>query len=264
MFAALAKGARVLAEPAYASAAAGAVTFVLSKMLDPGGRLLHRYRDGEAAIPGHLDDYAFLIHGMLELYETTFEVDYLAGALSLNSQLLAHFWDDRNGGFYFTADDAEALLMRQKEVYDGAIPSGNSLAMLNLLRLGRITADAGLEEKGAAMGRAFGEDVSKMPSAYTRLLTAVDFAVGPSYEVVIAGDRGATATVEMLRAVRSKFLPNKIIVFLPPGPEASAIIRLAPFTANHTMIGGKTTAYVCRNYECSLPVTDAAGLLASI
>ena len=131
--------------------------------------------------------------------------------------MLEHFWDNQNGGFYFTADDGESLLIRQKEIYDGAIPSGNSIAMLNLLRLGRITADSSLEEKAAAIGRAFVENVSKMPSAYTQLMIAVDFAVGPSYEVVIAGDRRAAETGEMLRAVRSRFIPNKIIVFTSSG-----------------------------------------------
>ena len=155
MIASLATGARVLGEPAYANAAGRAVDFIFDNMLDSGGRLLHRYRDGEAAIPGNLDDYTFLIHGLLELYETTFEVDYLKKALALNGHLLKHFWDNKNGGFYFTADDGESLLIRQKEIYDGAIPSGNSIAMLNLLRLGRITADSSLEAKAVANRSCF-------------------------------------------------------------------------------------------------------------
>jgi uncharacterized protein YyaL (SSP411 family) len=262
MIAALAKGARVLDEPAYADAARRAVDFIFGKMIDSEGRLLHRYRDGEAAIPGHLDDYAFLIHGLFELYETTFNVTYLEKALTLNAYLLEHFWDGKNGGFYFTADDGEGLLVRQKEIYDGAIPSGNSIAMLNLLRLGRITASSSLEEKAAGIGRAFVGNVRQAPSAYTQLMIAVDFAVGPSYEVVIAGDWQAAETREMLQAIRSRFIPNKVIVWLPPGPESSEVIRLAPFTTDHKMIQDRATAYVCTNYECKLPTTNTAEMLS--
>ena len=262
MIAALAKGARVLEEPSYAVAAKRAADFIFKNMLTTDGRLWHRYRDGEAAITGNLDDSAFLIHGLLELYETTFEVDYLKKALAMNGHMLEHFRDDKNGGFYFTADDGEGLLVRQKEVYDGAIPSGNSIAMLDLLRLGRITADPGLEEQAAGVGRAFFEKVRQMPSAYTQLMIAVDFAAGPSYEVVIAGDRRAAVTGEMLRAISHKFIPNKVVVFLPEGPESSEIKRIAPFTAHQTVIDGKTTAYVCVNYECKLPATDTAGMLS--
>jgi uncharacterized protein YyaL (SSP411 family) len=261
MIATLAKGARVLDEPAYADAAVRAADFIFNKMLDSEGRLLHRYRDGEAAIPGHLDDYTFLIHGLLELYETTFEVNYLEKALILNSYLLDHFWDGKNGGFYFTADDGEGLLVRQKEIYDGAIPSGNSIAMLNLLRLGRITANSSLEEKAAAIGRAFVDNVRQAPSAYIQLMIAVDFAVGPSYEVVIAGDRQAAETREMLQAIRSRFIPNKVVVWLPPGPESSEVKRLAPFTADHEMVQNGATAYVCTNYECQRPVTNTTEML---
>ena len=262
MIAALAQGARALDEPGYATAAGRAVDFIFDRMLAADGRLWHRYRDGEAAVPGHLDDYAFLIHGLLELYETTFEVDYLKKALGLNEHLLKHFQDDKNGGFYFTADDGEGLLVRQKEVYDGAVPSGNSIAMLDLLRLGRITADPGLEEKAAGIGRAFSGNVRQMPSAYTQLMIAVDFAVGPSHELVIAGDPRAAETEEMLRAIRRRFIPNKVVVFLPPGPDSSRIKRIAPFTAHQTMLEGKATAYVCVNYKCKLPTTEVDGMLS--
>ena len=152
------------------------------------GRFLHRYRDGQAATPSHVDDFAFLIWGILELYVTTFEVSYLQTALELNGDLIEHFWDDNNGGFYFTADDSESLLVRQKDIYDEAIPSGNSVVMLNLLRLGRITAASDLEEKAAQIGRAFSEKVGQLPLAHTQFLVAVDFAVGSSYEVIIVGD----------------------------------------------------------------------------
>ncbi len=262
MVAALAKASRVLDEPKYTSAAKKTVDFILSNTLMSNGRLFHRYRDGEAAVPAHLDDYAFLIYGMLELYETTFRFDYLKKALSLNQHLLEHFWDNKDGGFYFTADDGESFLTRQKEIYDGAIPSGNSIAMLNLLRLGRITADPTLEEKAARIGRAFFQTVRQSPSAYTQLMTAVDFAVGPSYEVVIIGDSQSSDTREMLRAIGREFIPNKIVIFILLERDSSEIKAISPFTVHQRSIDNKATAYVCVNYNCKLPTTYVDTMLS--
>ncbi|MFH1748282.1 MAG: thioredoxin domain-containing protein, partial [Planctomycetota bacterium] len=202
MIAALAKAARALDEPQYAVAAQRAADFVLTNLRDKHGRLLKRYRQGEAGLPAHLDDYAFMVWGLLDLYEANFEVRNLEAALGLTRAMLTHFWDESAGGLYFTAADGEDLLVRTKAVYDGAIPSGNSVAMLNLLRLGRITADAELEAKASAIGQAFSAQVSRMTSAHTQLLCALDFGVGPSFEVVIAGQPDAEDTKRMLRALR--------------------------------------------------------------
>jgi uncharacterized protein YyaL (SSP411 family) len=264
MAAALAMGARVLIEPRYTASAEQSIGFIFDKMFSTEGQLLHRYRDGEAALPAHLDDYAFLIQAMLELFETTFDVDYLKKALKLNEYLLKHFWDDKNGGFYFTADDGEHLLIRQKEIYDGAVPSGNSIAMLNLLRLARMTANYDLEQKASKIGRAFFDKVRKSASAYTQLMIAVDFAVGPSYEVVIAGDPQAGDTGKMLRTVQQEFIPNKVVIFVPAGSDSSDIKHIAPFTRNQSTIEGKATAYVCVNYTCKLPTTNLYTMLSSL
>jgi uncharacterized protein YyaL (SSP411 family) len=264
MAAALAMGARVLIEPRYTASAEQSIGFIFDKMFSTEGQLLHRYRDGEAALPAHLDDYAFLIQAMLELYETTFDVDYLKKALKLNEYLLKHFWDDKNGGFYFTADDGEHLLIRQKEIYDGAVPSGNSIAMLNLLRLARMTANYDLEQKASKIGRAFFDKVRKSASSYTQLMIAVDFAVGPSYEVVIAGDPQASDTEKMLRTVQQEFIPNKVVIFVPAGSDSSDIKHIAPFTRNQSTIEGKATAYVCVNYTCKLPTTNLDTMLSSL
>jgi len=261
MIAAFAKGARVFDEPRYAEAAKATVDFILKNMRKSDGRLLHRYRDEQASLPAQVDDYAFLIWGMLELYETIFEVRYLQIALDLNRDLIEHFWDDNNGGFYFVADDGENLLVRQKEIYDGAIPSGNSVAMLNLLRLGRITANYDFEEKAARIGRAFSRNVKQSPSAYTQLMVAVDFGVGPSYEVVIAGNSQAEDTKEMLKAIRTQFIPNKVMILRPTEQESPDSDHLAEFTKHHLSIEGKATAYVCLNYNCRLPTTDVNKML---
>lgn len=261
MIAALAKGAQVLDEPRYAQAAQKAAEFLLKQMRTPAGRLLHRYWDGQAAIPAYLDDYAFLIWGLIELYEVTFKVRYLQTALELNQELIRHFWDEQEGGFYFTADDAEQLLVRQKEIYDGACPAGNSVAMENLLRLGRMTANPDLEAKAVRLSKAFSRTVKEMPMAHTQLMAALDFALGPSYEVVIVGKEGAEDTQAMLRAIWRLFLPNKVVLFRPAEPAMPEIGRLAGFTKDLKSLDGKATAYVCRNYQCELPTTEVTQML---
>ncbi len=253
MIAAFAKAAQAFGDDSYARSAERAVDFIW-RMRDEDGRLLHRFRDGEAAIRMHLDDYAFLVWGLLELYEATFDLQYIEKAIELNGDMVKHFWDEK-GGFYSTADDSEELLVRQKEIYDGAIPSGNSVATLNMLRLARITSDPGLEEKAAGTAKAFSGIVEEHPSAHTQLMIALDFAIGPSYEVVVAGESGAEDTVEMLEALQRPFIPNKVVL-LRPAEASPAIDEIAGFTEHHETINGRATAYVCSNFSCKFPTND--------
>jgi uncharacterized protein YyaL (SSP411 family) len=255
-----AKGGQVFDEAKYTEAAEQAADFILREMRNENGRLLHRYRDGQALLLANVDDYAFLTWGLLELYETNFDIRYLETALNLTDELLAHFWDEENGGLYFTPDDGEDFLSRQKKIDDTNIPSGNSVAMFNMLRLGRITARADLEEKAVGIGHAFAGYIQQQPSAYGQLMTAVDFGVGPSYEVVIVGEPGAEDTQTMLAALRSKFVPNKVVLLRPPG-EAPEITRLAEFTKYHARLNDQATAYVCLNYYCELPTNDVDKML---
>jgi len=261
MIAALAKSAAAFDEPAYARAAERAADFVLTKMRDPQGRLLHRYRDGDAALAASVDDYAFMVWGLTELYQATFDVKRLQAAVALNEEMLKHYWDDKDGGLFFTADDSETLILRQKEVYDGAVPSGNSVAMLNLLRLGKFTENPELEVKARSIGKAFTKFVERGPSGHTQLLSALEFLTGPSYEVVVAGRTDALDTREMLSALGRAFVPNKVVVFRASEVEQPAIVKLAPFTERQTAQGGKATAYVCQNYQCNLPTNDRAKML---
>lgn len=260
MIAALAKSFQTFGEEKYLKAAQKAADFILRTLYNPEKRLLHRYRDGNADIPGNADDYAFLIHGLLELYEAGFELLYLKAALALNIELLEHFWDPVHGGLFFTADDSESLIFRKKEFADAAIPSGNSMEMLNLLRLSRITASLELEEKIEGMERAFSTLSQKIPSGYTQFLSGLDFRLGPSYEVVIAGKPGETDTRTMLEELWTYFIPNKVLVFRPEG-ENPEITKLAEYTKMQTSIGGKATAYVCQNYECQLPTNEIDEML---
>jgi len=218
----------------------------------------------ESALPAHVEDYAFMIWGLLDLYEANFEVRNLKRAIELNNQMMRHFWDERGGGFFFTADDGESLPVRSKEIYDGAIPSGNSAAMLNLLRIARITGDTGLEEKATAIGRAFSGDVRQGPSAYAQLLCALDFGVGPSYEVVIAGKAESGGTQAMLAALRKTFAPNKVVLFRPGDVESPEIAQIAAFTKNQKCREGQATAYVCRNHRCNLPTTDVGTMITHL
>jgi len=255
MIAALARAALAFDEPAHLAAAEKAIVFNRAKMRTKEGRLLHRFRDGTAGIEGTVNDYAFFIQGLIDVYEASLDSAYLEEALALTRTLLDRFWDEKHGAFFITADDAEELIVRQKEAYDGAVPSGNSVAMMNLVRLGRITADPELEQKAAAIGRLFADQLTRSPNGFTQMLCAVDFAVGPSHEVVIAGKRDADDTKQLLRTVQSVYLPNKVVVFRPDG-EKDPILALAPYLENMTGRDGRATAYVCRNHACRAPVTE--------
>ena len=256
MIAALAKGAQAFDESEYAEAARRAADFILGNMSKPDGRLWHRYRDGQAGVEANLDDYAFLVWGLIELYEITFDAQYLEAALKLTDNMVKHFWDKDGGGLYLTPDDGESLLVRKKEIYDGAIPSGNSVAMLNLLRLGHMISNSDLEEKAAKIGSAFSGSVKQSPSAHTQLMVSLDFAIGPCYEVVIAGKAKAEDTKAMVKALRARFLPNKVVLLNPLGRNSPMIAKLAEFTRNQPSINGRATAYVCMSYNCKPPTTD--------
>ena len=256
MIAAFAKGAQVLGDEQYAAAARNAADFVLSTLRQSDGQLLKRYREGVAALPAHLEDYAFTIWGLLELYQTTFELDYLQHAVDLNQTMLDLFWDEKSGGFFFTADDGEELIVRTKEIFDGAIPSGNSVAALDLLLIGRITGNIELEKKAATVGKVFSAQVNRSPMGYTQLLLATEFAMGPAYEIVIVGDPGSADTQDMTELVQRLYVPNRVLLLKSTGEDGEKLSKLAPFTKTQYTIDGKATAFVCQNYACQAPTTD--------
>jgi len=261
MVAAMAKAGAALGEPAFVDAASRAAEFVLGTLRSDDGRLLHRYRDGEAGILGHLDDLAFMVWGQLELYEATFDPVHLETAISLTGVMVERFWDPEDGGFYMTADDAEDLLVRQKDTYDGAMPSGNSVAFLDLIRLSHLTGDPDLAQKAAELGQAFSGDVGKMPSGFTQMMSALDMAMGGGQEVVIVGDPEAPDTIAMLDALRRPFLPDKVVLLKTSDEGEEGIVRLAPFLKDHHKVDGKATAYVCRDHFCNNPTTDLQTML---
>jgi hypothetical protein len=253
MIVALSKAARVFENETFAKAAKKAVGFILDKMRTETGRLLHRYRSGEASIPGYLDDYAFFIWGLMELYETTFDIDYLAIANDLSGDMLHLFNDSSGGGMYFAGADAEELLMRNKEIYDGAIPSGNSVAAYNLIKLGRLTSSKSMEEQGIKVIEAFSGIVKRQPTGYAQLLIALDFLEGPVKEIILAGESETDATLQMLRVINSTFIPNKTLVVNPGGEVSEKISELIPYLKQQSNNNGKTAAYICQNYQCGVP-----------
>jgi uncharacterized protein YyaL (SSP411 family) len=256
MIAALARGAQVFDEPAYLSAAVRAMDFIMRSLQTKEGRLLHRLREGQGSIPANVDDYSFMVWALLELYEATFETKHLLKALEYQSHLFAYFRDDQDGGFFFTPNDAEELLTRPKELYDGAIPSGNSMAFINTLRLSRFTGDSEMDERAHEIYRAFCGEAEARPTAFTQFLCGLDFAIGPASEVIIAGKMDHSDTQTLLRNLRKSFVPNKIVVFRPEIPAPPDIETIAPFVQSHSSINGRATAYVCTNFACSLPTND--------
>jgi uncharacterized protein YyaL (SSP411 family) len=260
MIAAFAKAGQVYDDPIYTQAAQKAADFLLIEKAK-SGRLSHRYLENEADLPAYLDDYAFLTWGLIELYESTFDVSYLEAALDLTKNLQNHFWDDENGGLYFSPDDGENLLVRQKFIKDRDLPSGNSVSMLNFLRLSRMTADPRLENSAADIVQAFGLQIKGAAYEYSLLMSAVDFGVGPSYEVIIAGNHSSADTLAMLSALRQQFIPNKVVLLRPPG-ESPEIVQFADYIKYNTSLNGQATAYVCLNYYCELPTTEISQMLA--
>lgn len=257
MISSLAFGSRVLEEPRYQEAAVCAAQFILKNLKRPEGRLLHRYREGESAIAGTIADYAFFIHALLDLYEATFDVVYLKEAKGLAEIMLKFFWDDAQGAFFFTASDAEELILRQKEIYDGAIPSGNSIAALDLIRLGHLTLNGQWEKKAEEIFDVFASEISQRPSAYAQMLIALDFMLGPSREIVIADSPAKTTAPQILKRVYQIFLPNKVVVFRPSsGRELEEVTAVIPFVKEQIPLHNQTTVYVCENHVCKLPTND--------
>ncbi len=259
MIGALAMGARIFDNETYLQAAATGAHFVLSGMR-VSDRLMHRYRDGELAVVGMLCDYAYVVWGLLELYRANFDTEILSNAILLNERMLELFWDDKAGGFFLTPKDGESLLVRPKEIYDGALPSGNSIALHNLLRLDRITANPELGLKAGLLVQAFSDSLREVPSAYTQFLAGLHYSLTPTTEVVIVGDPGAPDTREMISILNKTFSPAVVALVKDNTDKAGTLEKLAPFTASYKALDNRATAYVCRNYSCKSPTTDPVQL----
>lgn len=263
MIAALAMGARVLQRPDYAEAACKAATFILSRMRDESGRLFHRFREDQLAIEAQAADYAFLIYGLISLYQTTFDLAYAEEALALQKQLIAKFWDPDHGGFFSTSTEDHELPVRPKELYDGAIPSANSVSLFNLLCLARLTGDPQWEETALALVKAFSGTLQAQPAAFTFFLIGLDFALRPGEDIVIAGEPTGTDTQQLLSALNLSFAPNKIAL-VKSDQNAERLSRFAGFTDGLQVVQGQTTAHMCKDGACKDSTSDMQAVLAHI
>ena len=255
---ALSIAGKVFGREDYLVAAGEAVDFIMTH-LHSQGRLKHRWREGESAIEGNLDDYAYLIWGLLELYQATFQAEYLKAALKLNQTLTKHFWDNEEGGYYFTPDHAPQILVRQKEAYDTALPSGNSVQQMNLERLYLLTGENNFRETSESLEKYFSPTMKQTPAAFTMFLSAIMFQTSPSFEVTILGDKDSLDTQGMLKALQKEYLPQVVLVLKSSSDDL--IKELIPSLENKTMVGNQATAYVCGDGTCQAPVNTPEELI---
>ena len=264
MISAFALGARVTDNASYLHAAERAARFVLSEMRTGDGELYRRYRQGHVAIPGTLDDYAFFANALIDLYEASYDPAYLSEAIDVANRMDELFGDTNGGGYFLRSGEGEELLVRMKVVEDGAIPSGNSIAALVCFRLWEMTGRREFEERGSAILDAFSVEIRRNPAAHAQMFIALDYALGPNVEVVIAGDPDREDTKKLLAPLRRQFLPHMAVTLRLDGERGEEMTSLAPFLKEHIEVDGRATAYVCRDHACLLPTRDATEMMIQI
>ncbi|MHB8339025.1 MAG: thioredoxin domain-containing protein [Ignavibacteriaceae bacterium] len=262
MISALARASQVFGKSDYIVAADKAASFILSNMTIKNGTLLHRYRDNEAAVTANLDDYSFFISALIDLYEATFKTFYLKKAIEFTEYLIHYFWDEEEDAFFFTGIGSEELLLRQKEIYDGAVPSGNSISVLNLLKLGRFTGNNRYDESASKIISCFSNSINESPVSYTQALAGLDFAFGPSYEIVVAGKKDSSGVIDILNGIRKKFLPNKILILNTD--DDNDLKEISSFIKYQTPVKDNPTVYICQNFNCKIPLTQMKNIFEEI
>ncbi|MBX3050075.1 MAG: thioredoxin domain-containing protein [Caldilineaceae bacterium] len=255
MIHALAEVGVALDRPDALAAAQTAANFVLDKMSQPDGKLYRTYKDGQAKLNAYLEDYAAFARGLIALYESTFDLRWLAEASRLARLLLEQFGDKDMGGLFQTGADHERLVVRRKDFIDNAIPSGNSLAAELLLRLAKLTGTEGYRHEANRIFLPMTSAMAQQPTGFGRLLGALDDFLHPSQEVAIVGDPGDPATQALLAEVRRRYLPHTVVVLKRPDEE-----NPLPLLEGRGLVNGKPAAYVCENFACKLPVTDVEDL----
>ena len=265
MIASMARGYRILGQPRYRQSAERAAVFVTSKMTK-ADRLQRTYRQGKSHTQGYLDDHAFMIEALINLYEATFELRWLREAQSLNESVVKHFRDAEAGGFFFTADDAEKVLVRTKDASDGATPSGNSVQLMNLLRLSLLLDRKDFADEAERVMRAFGKQLSETVFRSERMLAAIDFHHRRPREIAIVfRSVSASDADKLIDAVWRTYVPNLTIAgMIEDSSDAQAAQKLIPLLAGKKAIDGRPTAYVCKNFACSAPTGDAKSLQEQI
>lgn len=257
MIDALARAAAALDEPRYAAAAVKAADFIHEKLQRPDGRLLHTYRHGQAKLDAYLDDYACLANGLISLYEATFDATRLEEAARLLDIVLAHFADPQAGGFFYTADDHEQLIARNKDFTDASVPSASGVTAYALARLGKLTGDQKYIAAAEGTLTAAAGLMQQAPAAMGQMLLALDFQLGPTFELVLAGDPTNATVAKSLAEVRRQFLPNKV---LAGGSAAGGSKLLEPLLAGKASAGNEPTLYLCEGFTCQAPANGGAAI----
>jgi uncharacterized protein YyaL (SSP411 family) len=257
MISAFALAGAVLEEPRYAEAAGRAASFILSRLYDDEtGTLLRSYRGGPSRIAAFLDDYVFLVQALLDLYEAQFDLRHLEMAVRLTEKQRELFEDNEMGGFFSSRANDPELVIRIKDDYDGAEPSGNSAALMNLLRLAEITNRADFRESVERALTVFSPRLASTPVALPKMLAACEFYLGQRRQIVIAGERDDAGTQALLRELHSHFLPNRIALLVDSEETRRALSGWIPSVAAMAKANGLASAYVCRDYACQLPVSE--------
>ena len=256
---AMAHAFQVSGDDRYLEAGQRAAAFILDRMV-VDGELLRRFRDGEVGIPAFLEDHAFLIDGLIDLYESDFDRRWLEAAVRLGKVMVEGFADVDGAFFSSSVEKHEKLIARGKEFYDGAVPSGNSVAFLDLIRLREMTFDPVFVEAVKKFERVAAHQLSATPFAHPQLLCAAEFLLAGPREIVLVGDPADDSTRAMFGSLRSKFLPAKVVLHAKDAKDAEALAKISPLLEFKTAIGGRATAYVCRDRVCDLPAKDVAAL----
>jgi uncharacterized protein YyaL (SSP411 family) len=256
MIGALARAGRVLPDRSLSDRAEDAARFLFEQLADPSGGLLHRYLDDEAGIEANLDDYVFLAHGCYELFETTVNPVWLTRCLELTEHSVERFWDADHDGFFFAPAGANDLIVRKQEVQDGAVPSGLSISILSLARLGRLLRRDDLMERARLALQSVGQSLARFPTAHTALIGHAGHLHPGAGEVVLVGSRSDPAMDEMWAVIRSSFDPYRLAIRLYSEQHSTSLFELAPHLLEYGMVGGRAAAYVCRDFVCEAPTTD--------
>ncbi len=264
MIAAMAKAGVAFQDNVLIESAEKSAKFIFNNLMDKNGRLQKRYRKGKSGLDAHLDDYAFFVWGLLELYEATFKIEYLKNAIQLSDIMVSEFWNESSGGFYLGSDQTEKLIVRAMTGYDGAIPSGNSIAAMNLLKLTRITGEIKWAEMADKTFKVFSNEINRVPSGYTSMVTAFLFEYDHPKEIVVVGSGSDPATQDALTRMKSEYIPGKILLFKDTDLLSPILSPLAKWTATQEMIGDKVTFYVCQDFACKIPTTDIKEALTFI
>src|SRR5205823_10275017 len=257
MISAFARAAQVLDDERYREIATRAAKFLRANLYDEKSKLLYRnFREGRSDIEGFADDYAFVVEGLLDLYEASFNVEWLKFAIQLQETQDRLFFDDKNGGYFSNSGKDESVFLRMKDDNDGAEPAASSVAALNLLRLSQIRDDKQMAERTRKTIDAFATTLSHFPSAMPQILVALDYSLSKPRQIVIAGKKDAPETKALLKEVHRHFLPKTILLLADGGEGQKYLGEKNEAIRAMSLVAGNTTAYVCENFTCKAPVTD--------